>query len=495
MAQYRCMNCGAVYPSKPTRCSRDICGNSDPNRFQKMGGIAAPSKKKRGRSAPPVNTGYDPYSSDVYANPGGAVRKKDNTLKIVLIVGAVFLLPGIIGITIALLFKAAGNDPTATAALPTYAPVVTTAEPATDLNVGTSCVVHGDVPPPLTSLTGVRRYNYVRACANQSDDLSEYGLTTWELPVFTNQSLHRSQVRTVTFRQMTAADASAPDAFDISLQADRSVLCVPSDAGGGMIDLAVCSQGPCIFETCEGLFLGYTNLKEIRFELTPDFSRVLSCYAMFAGCNNLEGLTGQTEFDLSAVEEMDMLFSDCSKIAAIAWPVGDNVTSIYGVCRGCISLQTVTLGGSARIRDAATLFLSCMKLTDIDLTGLDLSGLTDTHSMFSGCESLENINTAGWNTSLVTDMHAMFEGCRSIEAIDVSGFNTENVTDMSRMFYNCYRLSRIDIRSFSSASLEDISEMFSADYDVGHLVTHQSSFVPDSVPKNTDWNKFVALGN
>jgi surface protein len=53
-------------------------------------------------------------------------------------------------------------------------------------------------------------------------------------------------------------------------------------------------------------------------------------------------------------------------------------------------------------------------------------------------KGLENLNT-----EKVTDMQFMFNGCSLIESLDLSGFDVSNVTNMDCMFTNCYNLHTI----------------------------------------------------
>ncbi|MBR3316009.1 MAG: BspA family leucine-rich repeat surface protein, partial [Atopobiaceae bacterium] len=61
--------------------------------------------------------------------------------------------------------------------------------------------------------------------------------------------------------------------------------------------------------------------------------------------------------------------------------------------------------------------------TEMDLSGLDTSGVTNMSSAFSGCEWLASLDMSGWDTSNVTSANSMFNGCTSLTEFTVgSGY-------------------------------------------------------------------------
>jgi len=55
--------------------------------------------------------------------------------------------------------------------------------------------------------------------------------------------------------------------------------------------------------------------------------------------------------------------------------------------------------------------------------------------MFYRCGSLTELDVSGLDTSKVTDMSYMFYRCGSLTELDVSGLDTSKVTDMRNMFF------------------------------------------------------------
>ena len=145
----------------------------------------------------------------------------------------------------------------------------------------------------------------------------------------------------------------------------------------------------------------------------------------------------------------------------------------------------------------ANFFKDCSIFTNINLSGIDTSLVTNMSGMFRGCEGLTEVvldtekdangKFVHFNTANVTDMSYMFcsktiesSGIKptamSLASVDVSGLNTSSVTNMSYMFYMCWQLSELDVSGFNTANVTDMSSMFacynySGVYCPGHLTS------------------------
>ena len=79
-----------------------------------------------------------------------------------------------------------------------------------------------------------------------------------------------------------------------------------------------------------------------------------------------------------------------------------------------------------------------------DASFADYYGLTSTAFWFSSLTTLNSITgIENLKTDNVTDMTQMFVGCVNLTSLDLSGFNTYNVTDMMYMFAGCENLTTI----------------------------------------------------
>ena len=103
---------------------------------------------------------------------------------------------------------------------------------------------------------------------------------------------------------------------------------------------------------------------------------------------------------------------------------------------------------TSSVTNMSSMFMNCSNITNIDLSGLNTSSVTNMSSMFSGCTGLTNLNLSNWNVSLVTNMSSMFMNCSNLKTLDLSGWDTSQLTDMTNTFYECMNLDLLDIRNF-----------------------------------------------
>ena len=102
---------------------------------------------------------------------------------------------------------------------------------------------------------------------------------------------------------------------------------------------------------------------------------------------------------------------------------------------------------------------SLSTLKTLDLSGWDVSNVTNMRGMFYNCNSLTSLNLSGWNTSNVTNMYQMFWCCYTLTSLDLSHFNTSNVTNMSRMFARS-KLTTLNLSGWNTSNVTDMSWMF-----------------------------------
>ncbi len=128
------------------------------------------------------------------------------------------------------------------------------------------------------------------------------------------------------------------------------------------------------------------------------------------------------------------------------------------------SLQTADLSGinTSKMYDMEYMFSGCSKLTTLDVSGFDTSGVyKGMNYMFSGCKMLTSLDVSGFDTTWVNRMDYMFSSCDSLTGLDVSGFTTAKVTTMGSMFSGCSSLPELDVTSFDTSAVTSMSSMFS----------------------------------
>ncbi|HAA8631040.1 TPA_asm: BspA family leucine-rich repeat surface protein [Listeria monocytogenes] len=146
--------------------------------------------------------------------------------------------------------------------------------------------------------------------------------------------------------------------------------------------------------------------------------------------------------------------------------------SMFSYANKLTELDVSGLDTSA-VTNMQTMFQSCRALEELDVSHFDTSSVTTMRGMFQNCKALEKLDVSNFDTSSVTTMLSVFAECNSLEILDVSNFDTSSVTDMTAMFQNCYALEKLDTSNFDTSSVTKMYAMFSGLYEVGKLdVSH-----------------------
>ena len=128
-------------------------------------------------------------------------------------------------------------------------------------------------------------------------------------------------------------------------------------------------------------------------------------------------------------------------------------------CRSLTQLEVSSLNTS-RISNTFRMFFNCINLTELNLSTWDTSKFENMVDMFYNCESLTQLNVSNWNTSSVTNMYGMFSGCKSLIRLNVSNWDTSRVKSMGYMFCNCEILTQLDVSCWITSSVSIMDGMF-----------------------------------
>ncbi|EAD1236659.1 BspA family leucine-rich repeat surface protein [Listeria monocytogenes] len=157
------------------------------------------------------------------------------------------------------------------------------------------------------------------------------------------------------------------------------------------------------------------------------------------------------------------------------YPTAPSLLTMESMFSFATKLTELDLSGldTSSVTNMYNVFNRCRALEELDVSNFDTSSVTTMKSMFQYCELLEKLDVSNFDTSSVTTMQSMFDECQSLEILDVSNFDTSSVTDMTAMFQNCYALEKLDISNFDTSSVTKMYAMFSGLYGVGKLdVSH-----------------------
>ena len=145
--------------------------------------------------------------------------------------------------------------------------------------------------------------------------------------------------------------------------------------------------------------------------------------------------------------------------------IGERIFSAF--YHNCKLLDKIVLNRVMLPESCGDLFYDQSRLKQITFRNMDTSNVTNMYGMFSGCLSLTSLDLSPLRTENVTDMGFMFRGCSSLTSLDLSPLRTENVTDMGYMFYECSSLTSLDLSSLRTENVTDMDYMFGC-YNLRH---------------------------
>ena len=76
---------------------------------------------------------------------------------------------------------------------------------------------------------------------------------------------------------------------------------------------------------------------------------------------------------------------------------------------------------------------NCTLLTSLDVSGWDVSAVTNLTYAWYDCTSLTSLDVSGWDVSAVTSLFYAWANCTSLTSLDVSGWDVSQVTTASNM--------------------------------------------------------------
>lgn len=106
------------------------------------------------------------------------------------------------------------------------------------------------------------------------------------------------------------------------------------------------------------------------------------------------------------------------------------------------NLKKLVLTGidTSHVRDMSYMFGKLFSLTQADVTMLDLGAVTTLEKWFFDCKSIEQVNAKGVRTPSLKKCKNIFNNCRSLKYVDISSFDFSGVTDTSQkwtVFWQC----------------------------------------------------------
>ena len=231
---------------------------------------------------------------------------------------------------------------------------------------------------------------------------------------YLNDNQITTKVNSVTFGRSNQyrdiVNGNAPSVL-VTDQQDTPATAYYVDNGSGY-DVYVLSNDDIYTPVdSNGLFRGMTAITSLNTD-NLDTGRTETFTNMLRGC------TALTELDAS---HWDM----------------SSATAINSMFRESTALKNLNLSGweIGNVTNARYMFLGCTNLVELDATNWDTSSVENMSAVFHNCTSLQTITgTETWDMSSCTDMSMLFNNCTSLQTINVTGWDVSKVTNFSSAF-------------------------------------------------------------
>jgi surface protein len=168
--------------------------------------------------------------------------------------------------------------------------------------------------------------------------------------------------------------------------------------------------------------------------------------ASFYNCTSLTTITATDEPDLSGVSSLNEMFrnSGLTTLDLSGWDVS-TITDLGLMFYNCTSLTTLTLTGwvTTALTSTNSMFSFCLSLTALDVNGFDMTGVTVISGMFRDCNALTTLDLSGWDVSAVSSFSTLFSNSIGLVTIDLTGWTTTALTNTVIMFSGCTSLTTI----------------------------------------------------
>jgi surface protein len=186
-----------------------------------------------------------------------------------------------------------------------------------------------------------------------------------------------------------------------------------------------------------GMFKNCTSLVTIDME-NWDKTNLGNVTSMFSGCSSLTTIKGVENLIGPKVQIGDYIFYNCSSLTEIDVSGWDNriydMRCMFGKCSNLtkiIGVEKLVTKYNGYIMDT---FYNCSSLTEIDVSGWDVSNVVYGYSVFAGCSSLTELDLSNWDISKFNSLREMFNDCTNLRNVFMLNWNSSNCTSTYRAF-------------------------------------------------------------
>lgn len=209
---------------------------------------------------------------------------------------------------------------------------------------------------------------------------------------------------------------------------------------------------------------GWCNRSDIKRAVIEEQVSPLYCTDMFLRCTDLCTIEGLENLNTEYCTSTAHMFFSCNSVSELDLTALDMsaVTDMSGMFEECSRLEKLYAGtwNTSNVKSMKEMFNNCTKLEMPDIGSWDTSSVTDMSRMFAWCQYLKSADVSKWNTGNVTDMQGMFASCKALETLDAGAWDTGSVTNTVSMFVGCSSLKSIDVSRWNTENLELAGGMF-----------------------------------
>lgn len=210
------------------------------------------------------------------------------------------------------------------------------------------------------------------------------------------------------------------------------------------------------------MFNGCSSLRTVDMEKW-DKSNLTNIHSLFSGCSSLTTIKGVENLIGPKVQIGDYIFYNCSSLTEIDISGWDNrIYDMRGMFCRCsnltkiIGVEKLVTKYNGYIMD---IFSNCSSLTEIDVSGWDVSNVVYGYSVFTGCSSLTELDLSNWDTSKFNSLRELFDGCTNLRTVFMLNWNSGNCTTTYRTFHNCKNIKLLDFSNWDFKLVTSIHGM------------------------------------
>ena len=125
-----------------------------------------------------------------------------------------------------------------------------------------------------------------------------------------------------------------------------------------------------------------------------------------------------------------------------------------------------------QITSLESAFAYQMAVTSVDLSNLDLTGIT-TNNMFEET-NIKSVKFNNTKSMKLVEVVNMFFNCSLLTSLDLSSFDTSNITIADSLFSGCISLKTLDLSNFDMSKATNYADMFRDCDNLTHIKCKQA---------------------